>query len=146
GRGARGRQALSPGKPPLPHQLLGGDAALPRPGDAGQDRRRLSQGRPTGVTHDCNACPAPIDRTIAKNLPQIFAKSFLTACAIINSRRGAIGVPLRIAELMRTVPDWAHADPLSAEVTAWLDRAYQTVREVDAVEAGVMSVHAQYLV
>jgi hypothetical protein len=50
-----------------------------------------------------------------------------------------------IAKLMRTAPDWAHADPLSAEVTAWLHRANEAVREIDPIEAGVMSVHAQYL-
>jgi len=54
-------------------------------------------------------------------------------------------VSLRIADLMRSVPDWAHVDPLSAEVTAWLDRAYQTVHGIDPVEAGAMRVHAQFL-
>ena len=54
-------------------------------------------------------------------------------------------MPLRIAELMRTAPDWVHADLLSAEVTGWLDRAYQTVREIDPIEAGCLQVYAQHL-
>jgi hypothetical protein len=54
-------------------------------------------------------------------------------------------VALRIKELVRTAPDWVLASPLSAEVTAWLDCAFQTVRELDPVEAEAMRVHAQYL-
>ena len=52
---------------------------------------------------------------------------------------------LRIAELVRTAPDWAHVDPLSGEVMDWLDRAYDLVCEIDPIEAGAMLVHAQYL-
>ena len=34
---------------------------------------------------------------------------------------------------------------MSAEVTAWLDRAYQTACALDPVEASLLQVHAQFL-
>ena len=51
----------------------------------------------------------------------------------------------KIAELVRTAPDWTKADPLSTEVKAWLDRAYDAVREFDPVEAGVLKAYARHL-
>ena len=54
-------------------------------------------------------------------------------------------VSSRIAELVREAPDWARVDPLCAEVRVWLDRAYQTVFEVDLFEASILQVHAQFL-
>jgi hypothetical protein len=51
----------------------------------------------------------------------------------------------RIVELVRTVPDLAKVDPLSAEMTTWLDWAYQTVLELDPIETGILQVHAQFL-
>jgi len=54
-------------------------------------------------------------------------------------------MPSKITELVLTAPDWATVDPLSAEVTAWLDRAYHAVQEVDPREAGVLRVHAEHL-
>ena len=50
-----------------------------------------------------------------------------------------------IAELVRTAPDWTRVDALSAEVKGWLDRALQTIEQLDAVEAGILRVHLQYL-
>jgi len=54
-------------------------------------------------------------------------------------------VPSGIAELVRTSPDWSTVDPGSPDVTAWLDRAYRTLWEIDPIEARVLKVHAQYL-
>jgi hypothetical protein len=54
-------------------------------------------------------------------------------------------VPSRIAELVRTSPDWSNDDPGPPDVRAWLDRAYRTLWEIDPVEARVLKVHAQYL-
>ena len=51
----------------------------------------------------------------------------------------------RIMELVRTAPDWACVDALSAEVKTWLDHALQTVEQLDAVEASILRVHLQYL-
>jgi hypothetical protein len=58
---------------------------------------------------------------------------------------GDVVVLSRTAGLVRTAPDLAKVDPLSAEVTTWLDRAYQTVLELDPIEAGILQVHAQFL-
>jgi hypothetical protein len=54
-------------------------------------------------------------------------------------------VPSRIAELVRTSPDWSNVDPGSPDVRAWLDRAYRTLWEIDPVEAGILKVHEQHL-
>ena len=54
-------------------------------------------------------------------------------------RRDAVG------RLIAAAPDLANADPLSAEVRAWLDRAYKTVWRIDAVEASVLKLHSQGL-
>jgi len=54
-------------------------------------------------------------------------------------------MPSRIAELVRTAPDWSTADLRSPDVEAWLARAYRIVSEIDPIEAGVLKVHAQYL-
>jgi len=54
-------------------------------------------------------------------------------------------MPSRIAELVRSAPDWSTADPRSPDVKAWLARAYRTVYEIDPLEAAVLEVHARYL-
>jgi len=50
-----------------------------------------------------------------------------------------------IAKLIETVPDLANADPLSAEVQAWLDQAYRTLWGIRSGEARVLKSHAQQL-
>ena len=50
-----------------------------------------------------------------------------------------------ITELVRTAPDWARVDALSAEVKAWLERTLETIEQLDAIEAGILRVHLQYL-
>jgi len=51
---------------------------------------------------------------------------------------------LRIANLLRTAPDWTTVDPLSAEVTAWLQRAHQAALEFDSLEVRVLQIHLQF--
>ena len=54
-------------------------------------------------------------------------------------------VVARIVDLVRTAPDWAKADPLAAEVRAWLDEARQVVEELRPAEAGLVLVHLQFV-
>jgi len=54
-------------------------------------------------------------------------------------------VSSKVAELLRTAPDWARVDPHSAEVVAWLQRAHQAVKELDLVEVDIFGVHLQFL-
>jgi hypothetical protein len=50
-------------------------------------------------------------------------------------------VSSKVAELLRTAPDWARVDSQSAEVVAWLQRAHQAVKELDLVEVDIFGVH-----
>ena len=54
-------------------------------------------------------------------------------------------MPSKIADLVRTAPDWARVDPQSAEVVAWLHRAHQVVKELEPVEVDIFRVHLQHL-
>ena len=54
-------------------------------------------------------------------------------------------MPSRIAELVRTAPDWATTDPRSAEVTAWLERVSLVVNELRPAEAGTIRFHLQFV-
>jgi hypothetical protein len=54
-------------------------------------------------------------------------------------------MPARLAELVRTAPDWATADVRSAEVTAWLDRAHRIADQLRPAEAGCLRVHIQFV-
>jgi hypothetical protein len=56
-----------------------------------------------------------------------------------------IDVSSELCEIRRTVPDLARLDPLSTEVQAWLDRAYNAVRRVDNAEGVIFAMHRQYL-
>jgi hypothetical protein len=47
--------------------------------------------------------------------------------------------------LRRSVPDLARLDPLSTEVSEWLDQAYDAVKRVDQAEAVILRMHARYL-
>ena len=47
--------------------------------------------------------------------------------------------------IRKTTPDLAHLDPLSTEVRAWLDSAYEAVRKVDRAEGVVLRLHEQAL-
>jgi hypothetical protein len=40
---------------------------------------------------------------------------------------------------------WRKWTRCPAEVTTWLDRAYQTVLELDPIETGILQVQAQFL-
>ena len=51
----------------------------------------------------------------------------------------------KLDQLRRSTPDLARLDPLSTEVRAWLDDAYDAVRKVDAVEGVVLKLHEQSL-
>jgi hypothetical protein len=50
-----------------------------------------------------------------------------------------------LVQVRRTVPDLVRLDPLSAEVSTWLDRAYDAVRHVDEAEALILRMHQRYL-
>jgi hypothetical protein len=45
----------------------------------------------------------------------------------------------------RSTPDLAHLDPLSSEVRAWLDSAYDAVRKVDRAEGVILRLHEHAL-
>jgi hypothetical protein len=47
--------------------------------------------------------------------------------------------------LRHSPPDLACLDPLSAEVRAWLDRAYDAVKKVDRAEGVILKLHEQLL-
>jgi hypothetical protein len=47
--------------------------------------------------------------------------------------------------IRKTTPDLAHLDPLSREVGAWLDSAYNAVRKVDQAEGIVLRLHQHAL-
>ena len=47
--------------------------------------------------------------------------------------------------LSRSVPDLANLDPLSTEVQAWLDKAYEAVKRVDKAEGVILRMHQRYL-
>jgi hypothetical protein len=47
--------------------------------------------------------------------------------------------------IRKTTPDLAHLDPLSMEVRAWLDSAYEAVRKVDRAEGVVLRLHQRDL-
>ena len=48
-------------------------------------------------------------------------------------------------QLRRSAPDLARLDPLSSEVGEWLERAYEAVKRVDAVEGVIFRMHQRYL-
>jgi hypothetical protein len=48
-------------------------------------------------------------------------------------------------QLRQSVPDLVRLDPLSVEVRAWLDRAYDAVKRVDAAEGVILRMHERYL-
>jgi hypothetical protein len=48
-------------------------------------------------------------------------------------------------QLRECAPDFARLDPLSTEVRAWLDRAYDAVRKVDRAEAVILRLHERSL-
>jgi hypothetical protein len=48
-------------------------------------------------------------------------------------------------QLRQSTPDLARLDPLSAEVRAWLDRAYDAVSKVDRAEAVILRLHERSL-
>jgi hypothetical protein len=54
-------------------------------------------------------------------------------------------VSSELDELRRTVPDLAHLDPLSTEVSEWLDRACNAMRRLDDAEGIVFAMHQRYL-
>jgi len=51
----------------------------------------------------------------------------------------------KLERLRQSSPDLARLDPLSAEVRAWLDEAYATVRRVDAAEGVILKLHEHSL-
>jgi hypothetical protein len=55
------------------------------------------------------------------------------------------GMSSDLVQVRRTVPDLVRLDPLSAEVSTWLDRAYDAVRHVDEAEALILRMHQRYL-
>ena len=50
-----------------------------------------------------------------------------------------------LEQLRRSAPALARLDPLSTEVRAWLDRAYDAVKRVDAAEGVIFAMHERYL-
>jgi hypothetical protein len=48
-------------------------------------------------------------------------------------------------QLRQSTPDLARLDPLSTEVRAWLDRAYDAVKKVDRAEAVILRLHERSL-
>jgi hypothetical protein len=48
-------------------------------------------------------------------------------------------------QLRQSTPDLARLDPLSTEVRAWLDRAYDAVNKVDRAEAVILKLHERCL-
>jgi hypothetical protein len=54
-------------------------------------------------------------------------------------------VPSRIAELVRTAPNWATADLRCPEVAAWVDRVHRVAEELRPAEAGCLRVHLQFV-
>jgi hypothetical protein len=47
--------------------------------------------------------------------------------------------------LRQSTPDLDRLDPLSADVRAWLDRAYDAVSKVDRAEAVILKLHERSL-
>ncbi|HUL07632.1 MAG TPA: hypothetical protein VLV76_14935 [Candidatus Acidoferrum sp.] len=48
-------------------------------------------------------------------------------------------------QLRRSAPDLAKLDPLSTEVSEWLDRAHDAVKDVDEAEAVILRMQQRYL-
>ncbi len=48
-------------------------------------------------------------------------------------------------ELRQTAPDLARLDPLSTEVSEWLYRVHDAVKQVDEAEAVIFRMHQRYL-
>jgi hypothetical protein len=48
-------------------------------------------------------------------------------------------------QLRQSTPDLVQLDPLSTEVRAWLDRAYDAVNRVDRAEAVILRLHERSL-
>ena len=83
--------------------------------------------------------------TMWSSTPVVVTEADAAARAFARTSSGGVWVSSKIAELIKTAPDWTKADPLSTEVRAWLDRAYDAVREFDPVEAGVLKAYARHL-
>jgi phage terminase Nu1 subunit (DNA packaging protein) len=54
-------------------------------------------------------------------------------------------MPSRVAELVRSAPDWSTVDPRSPEVTSWLARARQVAEELRPADAGSLRVPLQFI-
>lgn len=50
-----------------------------------------------------------------------------------------------LVQLRKSAPDLARLDPLSKEVSEWLDTAYSAVRGVDEAEGVIFRMHQRYL-
>jgi len=50
-----------------------------------------------------------------------------------------------LEQLRQTVPNLTDADPLSSEVRAWLDQAYDALNRTDHVEATILRLHERSL-
>jgi len=50
-----------------------------------------------------------------------------------------------VEHLWQSMPDLANLDPLSKEVSSWLDRAYEAVRRIDRAEGVIFRMHQGYL-